>query len=71
MDGEWSRTVGCEDRAGREKSLLVYLSEKSGRIVIQAPPGEVAVITLTGGTALKQAITDAQLEASHRGLSQP
>lgn len=68
-DEAWRRSVECTDAGGRQRELTVMLD--GGRLLISTPPGEFAVITLTAASNLKKVITEAQIEASTRGLSQP
>lgn len=67
-DSDWARAIPCEDGSGRQRDLTVYLS-RDARVVVSAPPGESGILDPRAVEALKQALTDAQVEAIHRRRS--
>jgi hypothetical protein len=57
---EW--TVDCLDIAGRHRDLQVFV--RQGRIVLVAPPGEIAFLTPLDVGRLRAALRDAVMDAS-------
>lgn len=57
---EW--TVECLDIAGRHRDLQVFV--RQGRVVLVAPPGEIAFLTPLDVGRLRAALRDAVLETS-------
>lgn len=66
--GQWVREQPCQDSTGRDKVLKLFL--ESTRLGIQVPPGEVALLPLSGARLTRQLLGDAVLELTHR-LSEP
>ncbi len=61
MSEAWERQVRCTDSMGRARVLRVIVTE--GRLVVQAPPGEVAEINPADVDQMKAYLTSAQLES--------
>ncbi|WP_460390936.1 hypothetical protein [Actinophytocola sediminis] len=59
------REVSCRDGAGREKKFRIFISAQHD-VVLAAPPGEVAILEPRVIDAMKQGLTDAQIEAIRR-----
>jgi hypothetical protein len=57
---EW--TVDCLDIAGRHRDLQVFV--RQGRVVLVAPPGEIAFLTPLDVGRLRAALRDAVMDAS-------
>ena len=57
---EWS--VDCLDIAGRHRDLQVFV--RQGRVVLVAPPGEIAFLTPLDVGRLRAALRDAVVDAS-------
>jgi hypothetical protein len=57
---EW--TVDCLDIAGRHRDLQVFV--RQGRVVLVAPPGEIAFLTPLDVGRLRAALRDAVVDAS-------
>lgn len=57
---EW--TVDCLDIAGRHRDLQVFV--RQGRIVLVAPPGEIAFLTPLDVGRLRAALRDAVVDAA-------
>lgn len=71
MPGELRRwTIECFDAIGRDRELSLALTDDS-RLAVRTPPGELAVVTLSGGTTLTNYIAEAQQAAASRTLGQP
>ncbi len=69
MVDRWARTVRCQDFAGRLRHLLVIVTDRG--IGLVAPAGESAFVGIEDIAAVKQALTEAHLEAMHRGVTAP
>ena len=68
MAEQWERTMPCKDALGRDRDIRVFISGEDGVTVgLNAPPGEVALLTPTGIAALTQLLHAAAVEATHRG----
>lgn len=65
MQEQWERTIPCRDRAGRQREAKVLVTD-SAQVVFIAPPGEAAMFHPGDVNRIKQALTDAQMEAVHR-----
>lgn len=65
MQEPWARIVSCRDHAGRVRSLVVFLAEDHD-VCIRVPAGEVGRLQPADIQAVKQALTDAQVESIHR-----
>lgn len=59
---QWERTIRCEDLAGRERALKLFLAEDGMRAVLQAPAGESAVLDLTAINGLQTALSQFAVE---------
>jgi hypothetical protein len=57
---EWS--VTCRDVAGRKRDLTVLV--RQGRVVLVAPPGEMAILSPLDVGRLRAALRDAVVDAS-------
>lgn len=57
---EW--LVDCLDIAGRHRDLQVFV--RQGRVVLVAPPGEIAFLTPLDVGRLRAALRDAVMDAS-------
>ena len=62
---EW--TVDCLDIAGRHRDLQVFV--RQGRVVLVAPPGEIAFLTPLDVGRLRAALRDAVVDASEEPSS--
>jgi hypothetical protein len=61
----WMRAMPCEDGADRPRELRVFISDRN-RVVLNTPPGEMASLDAKQIHALKQLLTEAQIEATYR-----
>lgn len=67
QQSEWVRAFNCDDVAGRPRALKMFPND-DGRMVIQTPPGEVAVLTLHQLMLMNKAAVELFAEAQRRGL---
>jgi hypothetical protein len=69
QDEEDRWLLPCRDGAGRTRELLVFVTA-SADIALQAPPGEVAVVTPNQIADVKATLTHAQIRAvaKHQAL---
>lgn len=65
MSERWTREIPSENHSGRARALVVFLTDRN-RVAVHAP-GETAIIHPSQVQALKQALTEAQVEAMNRG----
>ena len=67
MPEQWARIVNCHDLAGRPRQLVVTLADDGTHdIFLKTPAGEVGRLDPSQIQDVKQALTDAQVEAIHR-----
>jgi hypothetical protein len=62
QEGEDQWPIACRDGARRTRELRVFVTA-SADIALQAPPGEVAVITPNQVADVKATLTHAQIRA--------
>lgn len=62
MSEPWRRTIGCLDVGGRERELVIGV--EAGKLLLNTPPGEQAVIPLSGADVLKDYIAEGQRVAA-------
>lgn len=65
MPERWTRAMPCEDGIERKGVLQVAIDDRN-KVVLLTPPGNAAVLGATQIHALKQALTEAQIEATYR-----
>jgi len=53
--------ISCRDAVGRRRDIIVLADEE--RVVLVAPPGETAVLTVPEADRLRAALLDAIAEA--------
>jgi hypothetical protein len=66
--GPWSRSVRCLDWSGRDRHLVVFLTE-AGDLALIAPPGEVAIIPPGRIAEVQEAFNEAHVKAIARRIS--
>lgn len=54
--------ISCRDVSGRRRDIIVFTDR--GRVVVVAPPGETAVLSVLEVGRLRAALRDAVLEAA-------
>lgn len=65
MQERWAIQVPCHDHAGRERQATVTITDDN-QVALIVPAGDAAVWHPVDLNRLKQALTDAQVEAIHR-----
>jgi len=65
MSDRWTRAMRCDDASGRRRELRVFISD-TNKVVLHAPPGEMAALDVKQMHALRQLLTEAEIEATFR-----
>lgn len=65
MPERWTRAMPCENGIERKGELQIAIDDRN-KIVLLTPPGDAAVLDAKQIHALKQALTEAQIEATYR-----
>jgi hypothetical protein len=67
MTTVWERGVDCVDPSGRDRELVVSVTD-DGHLSVTAPPPGTAIMPVTVGDSLKAAVAQAQRVAAELAL---